>query len=108
MNRLLTATFLILLMAFSNTSCKKTKADDIKVYPNPATTYIVFDASASASKHKDGEIHVKNTAGATVKVFKTLDNPIIQWRIDSVDRGVYFYTYKAEKMKTQTGKIQFN
>lgn len=108
MKKLLTATFLIMLIAIGNTACKKTKADDMKVYPNPANTYVIFDATSSAGKHKNGEIVIKNTIGDVIKKFYTADSSLIQWQIDSVDRGVYFYTYKADKMKTQTGKLQFN
>ncbi|MEZ5017852.1 MAG: T9SS type A sorting domain-containing protein [Flavipsychrobacter sp.] len=89
-------------------ACAKKKAEQILVYPNPATTYIVFDATKTADKHKHGEVIIKNTIGDVIQLFRTNDSSLIHWSIDTVQRGVYFYTYKADKMKTQTGRIQFN
>lgn len=89
-------------------SCDKKKAEEIVVYPNPATTYIIFDATKSADKHKNGTITIKNTVGALIETFKTDDSSLITWQIDSFARGIYFYTYEADKMKSQSGKIQFN
>lgn len=88
-------------------ACNKKKGEEIKVYPNPATTYIVFDAGGS-SKFKNGEITVKDMLGQTIKTFKTADSSRIQWQVDTFQRGLYNYWYTADKMKTQMGKIQLN
>lgn len=98
---------LIMVLAVVFTACKKSKEGKIVVYPNPATDYIIFDVSES-SNYKSGEITVKDMAGEVIKVFKTTDSSRIQWQVDTFQRGVYNYWYKADKMNTQTGKIQFN
>jgi hypothetical protein len=85
-------------------ACKKKEEGKLLVYPNPATTYIVFDATGSPQ----GEITIKDMIGTTIKTFNTKDSSRIQWRIDTVSRGIYNYWYKADGMKTKTGKIQFN
>lgn len=89
------------------TACKK-KGDSIVVYPNPASSYIILDASSNSSKHKNGDITIKNTVGDVIKTFKTNDSSYIRWQIDSFQGGIYYYTYTADKMKTQTGRIVFN
>lgn len=98
------ALIIVTVLAFA--ACKK-KAATISVYPNPATTYIVFDASNSTD-FKNGEITVKDVQGNIIKSFRTKDSSRIQWQIDTFDRGLYHYSYTADKMKTQTGKIVFN
>lgn len=87
--------------------CTKKKGAPLSVYPNPATTYIVFDATETTT-YKNGEIEIKDMQGNILKVFKTQDSSRIQWQIDTFDRGVYYYSYTADKMKGQTGKIVFN
>lgn len=98
---------LIIIVAVVFTACKKSKEGKIIVYPNPATDYIIFDVSESSS-YKNGEITVKDFSGQVVKVFATTDSSRIEWQVDTFDRGVYNYWYTADKMNTQTGKIQFN
>jgi hypothetical protein len=45
--------------------------------------------------------------GNVLKVFSTQDSSRIQWQIDTFDRGMYHYSYTADKMKEQTGKVVF-
>lgn len=87
-------------------ACSKKKGATLSVYPNPATTYLFFDATESA-KYKNGEIKVKDVQGNVLKVFRTQDSARIQWQIDTFDRGLYHYSYTADKMKEQTGKVVF-
>lgn len=87
--------------------CAKKKAAPLSVYPNPATTYIVFDATETAT-YKNGEIEIKDMQGNILKVFKIQDSSRIQWQIDTFQRGVYYFNYTADKMKPQTSKIVFN
>lgn len=108
MNKILSLLAVIMVAALIFTACKKNKEVQLSVYPNPATDYIIFDATNSVSKHKNGEITIKNTVGEVIKVFKTADSSRIQWQVDTFDRGMYYYWYSADKMTSQTGKIQFN
>lgn len=85
-------------------ACKK-KGDEISVYPNPASDYVVFDATTNAEKHKNGEIVVKDFVGEIIATFYTNDSSRIQWNVDTFQRGVYLYTYTADKMRPQSGKI---
>lgn len=103
-----TAKFSILMVMsiLAIAACTKKKGAPLSVYPNPATTYMVFDATESA-KYKNGEITVKDVQGNVLKVFRTQDSSRIQWQIDSFERGVYHYSYTADKMKEQTGKVVF-
>ncbi|MBZ0100296.1 MAG: T9SS type A sorting domain-containing protein [Taibaiella sp.] len=106
MNKTFNLLAFIAVITLTFTACKK-KAAPISVYPNPATTYIIFDATSNTD-YKNGEITVKDVQGNIIKVFRTKDSSRIQWQIDTFDRGLYHYSYTADKMKTQTGKIVFN
>lgn len=107
MNKVLCSLAFIAITPFVFTACKK-HGEEIIVYPNPATSYVIFDATNNANKHKNGEIVVKNTAGDVISSFKIADSSRIQWQIDSFPSGVYLYAFTADKMKKQTGRIQFN
>ena len=48
---------IIAIVAFIFAACKKTRADEVLVYPNPATNYIIFDATSNASKHNSFKIN---------------------------------------------------
>ena len=97
---------LMVMSIMAIAACTKKKGTPLSVYPNPATTYIVFDATESG-KYKNGEIKIKDVQGNVLKVFRTQDNSRIRWQIDSLERGVYHYSYTADKMKEQTGKVVF-
>ena len=100
-----TGLFIIGLLALN--ACQKKKGATLSVYPNPATSYIIFDATGS-TKFKNGEIKVKDVLGNVIKSFRTEDSSHIQWQIDTFDRGLYHYSYTADKMREQTGKVVFN
>lgn len=106
MNRITRLSIPITVAILALAACNKKKGEPLSVYPNPATTYIVFDATESI-KFKNGEITIKDVQGNVLKVFRTQDSARIQWKIDTFDRGIYHYSYTGDKMKEQTGKVVF-
>lgn len=99
--------FLGITVLLAAASCKKNKEGKIVVYPNPATSYVMFDVSES-NTFKNGEVTVKKMDGTVVATIPTTDSTQIRWNTESLERGVYNYWYSADKMKTRTGKIQLN
>ena len=76
----------------------------IRLYPNPATSFIQFEFSASTSK--DSQLQVYNFLGK-----KMLDIPVslAKTRVDLTpfSRGIYIYQLKDRTGKTiESGKFQ--
>lgn len=76
----------------------------IRLYPNPATTFIQFEVAATIAK--ESQLQVFNFLGK-----KMLDLPVsvAKTRIDltSFSRGIYIYQLKDRTGKTiESGKFQ--
>ena len=73
--------------------------DGIKVYPNPANTYVVFEQTAKLQ----GTINIYNAYGQQLTSLPTNELKTV-WDTRTIQAGVYFYTFEASNT-VQAGKI---
>jgi hypothetical protein len=76
----------------------------IKVYPNPACDYIIFDAGASALKGKI-KIIITDISGKIVSTIYTTTKAKITLSTHELSPGIYLYKLQDDVSGIQTGRI---
>ena len=81
----------------------------VKVYPNPAGNYVIFEITGKAAGKLSTEITIKNILGQTVKTIRAaegrpLTNNKVVWDTRSIKNGVYLYTLNVAG-SVKSGKI---
>jgi hypothetical protein len=71
----------------------------IKVYPNPANTYVVFEHPVLSQ----GTIQIRNPYGQLVAELTAKDEKTV-WDTREIRAGMYYYTF-TDSGKSQSGKI---
>ncbi len=78
------------------------KPDGIKVYPNPANTYVVFEHPFLSQ----GTIQIRNPYGQLVAELPAMDEKTV-WDTRKIKSGVYFYSLNVSGL-SKSGKIVIN
>jgi hypothetical protein len=78
---------------------KDESSDLIKVYPNPANTYVVFEHPVLSQ----GTIQIRNPYGQLVAELPAMDEKTV-WDTRGIRAGMYYYTF-TDSGKSQSGKI---
>jgi len=89
-----------------------TTQDKVKVYPNPARDYVVFELSTQRASHQVAGSHpVINRVSIFDFYGRRINNPVIYymdnkivWDCRGVQNGIYFYSLEMEG-KVVSGKI---
>jgi hypothetical protein len=84
--------------------------ETLKVYPNPANNYVVFETenpanviARSAATKQSHTITISNTYGQQITILQVKDNKTI-WDTRSINSGVYFYSLIIDG-KFKSGKV---
>jgi len=76
----------------------------LKIYPNPAKDYVIFEVQDHKIKRQD--IIIKNLIGQQIAVLPINSNKTV-WDTRSIKSGIYFYTFYSNG-KNISGKILVN
>jgi len=77
--------------------------DGLKVYPNPAKEYVIFEIQDSRIRNQDARLLVIDVFGQEVASFPFLEDKMV-WDCREVKNGLYFYNIEIEG-KRYGGKV---
>lgn len=83
------------------TNIKEPENCSVKVYPNPAKDYVIFESPEA--NIKDKVLTIADVFGEKVKSLIIKNGPTV-WDTHQIKAGVYFYTIESEKSRSG-GKI---
>ena len=75
--------------------------NEIKVYPNPAREYVVFEIQGLRTKNE--EILIRNTYGQRIASLQIKDEKTV-WDTRAINNGIYFYSLESDN-RIYNGKI---
>ncbi|MFZ4708112.1 MAG: T9SS type A sorting domain-containing protein, partial [Bacteroidales bacterium] len=78
---------------------EKGQTEQLKVYPNPANTYVVFEHPVVSQ----GTIRIRNPYGQLVAELPAMDEKTV-WDTHGIRAGMYYYSF-TDSGKSQSGKI---
>lgn len=86
-------------------SDNKIKPENIKVYPNPASRYVVFNYELSAV-FSNLTLTITDVSGRIVKETRLASNKcLFHWHTNEIQNGVYFYKISDSKTQHGNGKV---
>jgi hypothetical protein len=78
------------------------KPASFKVYPNPASDYVVFEQlGLKEQKQEENNIQIRNIFGDMVETLEIIENKAI-WSLEKVKSGVYLYRINGD---SKVGKV---
>ncbi len=88
----------------------ETQYGSLKVYPNPAKAFIIFELPPNTKK---SELYITNIYGKTVSVLPIANHQAqVLWDCRNIAAGVYFYQMEIDGpdgyRKVYRGKIVLN
>ncbi|MBI9034555.1 MAG: T9SS type A sorting domain-containing protein, partial [Bacteroidales bacterium] len=76
---------------------------ELKVYPNPAESYVIFDLSHNPILHPDAEILIYNSQGRIIEQIPVGSKQYIEVDTQKFSSGIYLYILKSSN---SIGKVE--